>query len=197
LIDFTTPESSVALARACASAGRALVCGTTGLSPGQLAELRASSANTPVFYARNMSIGIAALLASLPSLVQALIGFDVEIVEAHHRHKVDAPSGTAVAIAETVAGALRQPVDEHLVYGRHGIAPRTDNEIGMHSLRGGGNAGEHTVIFAAEGEEIRVSHRAYGRRTFALGSVQAARFLADKPAGFYTMENLLGAAHLG
>ena len=194
LLDFSAPECSLELARACDGRTCALVCGTTGLSADQLAELQSIASRTAVFYARNMSVGIAAMLASLPDLVQSLVGFDVEIVEAHHRHKVDAPSGTALAIAETVASALRQPVDEHLVFGRHGIAPRSANEIGMHSLRSGANAGEHMVIFAGEGEEIRVSHRAYGRRTFALGAIQAARFMSGKPAGFFTMKNLLGAA---
>jgi 4-hydroxy-tetrahydrodipicolinate reductase len=192
LVDFTDPRYTLELARACDGRSCALVCGTTGLSPDHLAELQSIASHTAVFYARNMSVGIAAMLAALPELVQALAGFDVEIVESHHRNKVDAPSGTAIAIAESVARALRQPVDEHLVYGRHGIAPRSADEIGMHSLRGGGNAGEHVVIFAGEGEEIRVSHRAYGRRTFALGAMQAARFMSGRSKGFYTMENLLG-----
>jgi 4-hydroxy-tetrahydrodipicolinate reductase len=193
LIDFTTPEATVEHARACAEQWRALVAGTTGLSPAQLEDLGRYGKIVPIFYSRNMSVGINALLALLPSLVNALDGYDIEIVEAHHRHKSDAPSGTALALAEAIATSLPQPLTDVATYGRHGIAPRVPGEIGIHAVRGGGNAGEHTVIFANEGEEIRLAHRAFSRRTFALGAVRAADFVSGQSAGFYTMADLIGS----
>jgi 4-hydroxy-tetrahydrodipicolinate reductase len=193
LIDFTEPDYTLELARACARQGTSLVSGTTGLWEEQLAELRDLSTRTSIFYARNMSVGINALLAALPGLVQALDGYDIEIVEEHHRHKADAPSGTALAIAEAISAAVQRPLEHHAVYGRHGVSPRKPGDIGIHAVRAGGNAGEHTVIVANEGEEIRVSHRAYSRRTFALGALRASRFLADQPPGFFTMPDLLRA----
>jgi 4-hydroxy-tetrahydrodipicolinate reductase len=192
VIDFTNPNCSVSLARECAAEGRPLVCGTTGLSAAQLAELQELSNRTAIVYSRNMSVGIAALLASISELVRALDGFDIEIIEMHHRHKADAPSGTALAIAETVASSLDRIENDSLVFGRHGVSPRQQHHIGIHAVRGGGNAGEHIVVLAGEGEELRVSHRAYGRRTFALGALRAARFVAEQPPGFYAMRDVLG-----
>lgn len=191
LIDFTTPEATAAHARACAAAGCPFVSGVTGLSSGQLAVLHEAARSIPVFYSRNMSLGVNALLAALPALVQALDGYDVEIIEAHHRHKVDAPSGTALALAETVAGALGIDLGTRAVYGRQGVAPRQRGEIGIHAVRGGGNAGEHTILLADEGEEIQIVHRAYSRRTFALGALRAATFVVRQPPGFYTMAALI------
>jgi 4-hydroxy-tetrahydrodipicolinate reductase len=107
--------------------------------------------------------------------VQTLDGYDIEIVEAHHRHKSDAPSGTAISLAEAVGGAA-----DNVVFGRHGVAPRQDREIGIHAIRGGGNAGEHTVLIMNDGEEIRICHRAYSRQTFSLGALRAARFLVNQ-----------------
>jgi 4-hydroxy-tetrahydrodipicolinate reductase len=195
LIEFTSPDATLEIARHCAANRKPLVSGTTGLSAEQLAELHTLAQRTPIFYARNMSIGINAVLAALPGLVQALVGYDIEIVETHHRHKADAPSGTALAIAETIAAAVERPLDQHASYGRRGIAPRQRNEIGIHAVRGGGNTGEHTVILADEGEELRVSHRAYSRRTFALGALRAARFVSGQRLGFYAMSDLLHAGH--
>jgi 4-hydroxy-tetrahydrodipicolinate reductase len=190
LIDFTTAEATLTLARACAAAGRPIVSGVTGLSPEQLDELQTIAGQVPVFYARNMSVGLNALLSILPSLVRALDGYDIEITETHHRHKRDAPSGTAMVLAETIADALARPLTDHAVYGRLGISPRQAGEIGIHALRAGGNNGEHVVLLADEGEEIRITHRAYSRRTFAAGALRAAHFLATQPAGFYTMSDL-------
>lgn len=190
LIDFTAPEATLGFARACATARRAFVTGTTGLSAAQTDELREIGAVIPVFAARNLSVGLNAVLAILPSLVRALDGYDVEIVETHHRHKRDAPSGTALALAEAIAAAEDHTLSERAVYGRHGVAPRTPGEIGIHAVRAGGNAGEHTVLFADDGEEIVVAHRSYSRRTFALGALRAAKFLARQPAGSYAMEHL-------
>ena len=190
LIDFTAPHASVEHARACVETGRALVCGTTGLSAPQMDELRAASARVPVFYARNMSLGISALLAALPALVRALEGYDVEVVETHHRHKADAPSGTALALAEAIADALGTDLDERAVYGRRGAARRRAGEIGIHALRAGGNIGEHTIVLAHEGEEIRLTHRAFGRRAYAQGALRAAAFVAGRAPGLYGMADL-------
>jgi 4-hydroxy-tetrahydrodipicolinate reductase len=191
VVDFTTPEATLGCARAAAAAGKAIVVGTTGLTGDQLDELRELSARAPILYSRNMSIGVNALLELLPLLARALPGYDVEITEAHHRHKKDAPSGTALALGEAVASALAVSLAEAANHGREGIEPRRPGEIGFHAIRAGGNAGEHWVLFADEGEQIQVVHRAYSRRTFALGAVRAAKWLAGKPPGFYTMADLL------
>lgn len=190
LIDFTSPEATVAHAAACAEAGVALVAGATGLGPDHLARLHEASKTVPVFYAPNMSPGIAALLAALPALVRALADHDVEVVETHHRHKADAPSGTALALADAIARARGADLDRAATFGRRGPSPRQPDEIGIHAIRAGGNAGEHTILLANEGEEIRLTHRAYGRRAFALGALRAARFLAGRPPGFYGMTDL-------
>jgi 4-hydroxy-tetrahydrodipicolinate reductase len=194
LIDFTNPEATLAIASICADYGCPLVSGTTGLSTEQIAELQKLGQRSPILYSRNMSVGINALLATLPALVQALDGYDIEIVEAHHRHKADAPSGTALALAEAISAAIDRPLEHHAIYGRHGIAPRRPGDIGIHAVRGGGNAGEHTITIADDGEEIQVSHRAYSRRTFAIGALRAARFVARQPPGFYAMADLLHRA---
>jgi 4-hydroxy-tetrahydrodipicolinate reductase len=187
LIDFTTAPATVEHVRACAGAGRPIVCGATGLSNEHVGELRNAGQLVPVFYARNMSLGIAAIVAALPPLVRALEGYDVEIVETHHRQKADAPSGTALALAEAIASALDTDLGSRAVHGRRGIAPRQAGEIGIHAVRAGGNAGEHTVLLASEGEEIRISHRALSRRTFALGALRAAEFVVSQQPGLYSM----------
>jgi 4-hydroxy-tetrahydrodipicolinate reductase len=196
LIDFTSPAATVSHARACASAGRPFVSGVTGLSGEQLDGLRQAAQSIPLFYARNMSLGINAILAILPSLVRALEGYDIEIVETHHRHKADAPSGTALALAESIAAALHADLGHRAVYGRQGIAPRRAGELGIHAVRGGGSSGEHTILLADEGEEIRIAHRALSRRTFAHGAIRAADYLVGKPSGFYTMADYVGASYL-
>jgi len=188
VVDFSTPESSLAHAAVCAEQGVPLVCGTTGFTPEQTDRLRACGEQTPFYLARNMSAGVGALLALLPALAEALAGYDVEIVETHHRHKIDAPSGTALALAEAIAGDRpRRP----LVHGRRGTALRTAGEIGIHAVRGGGNPGEHVVAVAAEGEEVRVAHRAFGRRAYAEGALRAATWLVGRGPGVY------GPADLG
>jgi 4-hydroxy-tetrahydrodipicolinate reductase len=194
LIDFTGPDATVAHARACAAGGVPFVGGVTGLSADQLGALREAAGAIPLFYARNMSLGVNALLAVLPALVRALGGYDVEIVETHHRHKADAPSGTALAVAEAISGALGANLGDEAVYGRQGVSPRRPGEIGIHAVRGGGNVGEHTILLADEGEELRITHRALSRRTFALGALRAAQFVAARPPGFYTMADLVAAA---
>jgi 4-hydroxy-tetrahydrodipicolinate reductase len=193
VIDFTTPAATVAHARACADAGRGFVTGVTGLGAEDLAILDECSQRVPIFYARNMSLGLAVLLEVLPAVAQALAGYDVEIVETHHRHKNDAPSGTALALAEAIAGATGATLPDDAVFGRRGHAPRTTGELGLHAVRAGGNPGEHVVLFADEGEEVRISHRAFSRRTYAIGAVRAARFVAGRPPGLYGMSDLLAS----
>lgn len=193
LIDFSTPVGTVAYARACATAGVPLVSGTTGLSEAELGVLRIAARRIPVFYARNMSLGIAALLAALPAIAASLDEFDVEIVETHHRHKVDSPSGTALALVEAIAGGHRTTGGQ-LSFGRQGTSPRQVGEIGVHAVRAGGNPGEHELIFASDGEEVRLSHRSFSRRAYALGALRAAAFVADQPPGWYEPQDLLRAA---
>jgi 4-hydroxy-tetrahydrodipicolinate reductase len=164
------------------------------LSPEQLARLDAAAARVPVFHARNMSAGIDAILRALPALLAALPGYDVEIIETHHRHKRDAPSGTALAIAEAVARAIGSHLPDAATFGREGMASRRPGEIGVHAVRGGGNPGEHAVIVAGDGEEIRLSHRSFGRRAYADGALRAARFVAGRPPGRYGMADLTGEA---
>lgn len=190
VIDFTAPGVVAGLAAACVAARRPLVCGTTGLAADDLAALEAAATSIPVFYARNMSLGVQALVDLLPGLACTLRGYDVEIVETHHRHKTDAPSGTALVLAEAIARARGIELTEHLTHGRSGIAPRQPGEIGMHSVRAGGIPGEHTILFANDGEEIRLVHRAAGRQTFALGALDAARFVASRAPGWYGMADL-------
>lgn len=191
LIDFTNPEGAIAQATACARSGTPLVTGTTGLNADQTSVLRAASRNAAVFQAANMSPGINAILAILPALTQALAGYDVEIVETHHRHKIDAPSGTALVLARGIASG-----DDDLAarasFGRHGAVPRTSGEIGIHAVRGGGNPGEHLVLLTGEGEEVRLSHRAFNRAAYALGALRAAKLLVGQPAGWYEPATLPG-----
>jgi 4-hydroxy-tetrahydrodipicolinate reductase len=153
--------------------------------------LGGAAARVPVFYARNMSVALNTLVAVLPQLVRALDGYDIEIVELHHRHKVDAPSGTALVLAEAIAAARGIELGDVGSYGRHGVAPRQRGEIGIHALRAGGNTGEHTVLLADEGEELHITHRALSRKTFALGAIRAAKFVLTQSPGFYGMPNLL------
>lgn len=194
LIDFSTPSGVREHARAAAETHVPYVCGVTGLNEAQMTALGHAAAATPVFYARNMSLGIAAILSILPKFSATLDGYDAEIVEMHHRRKVDAPSGTALALAEAIAEGRGIDLAGSAVHGRSGHAPRTPGEIGVHAVRGGGNAGEHTVIFAGDGEEIRIQHRALSRRTFADGAIHAARFIVTQSPGLYGMTDLIESA---
>lgn len=190
LIDVTRPDATVVFAERCAATGIPFITGTTGLDADQSARLARAAERIPVFAARNLSVGIAALTRILPDLVAALDGFDIEIVETHHRHKVDAPSGTALALLEAIAAAQGEP-GERVVHGRSGHAPRQSGEVGIHAVRAGGNPGEHAVILADAGEEIRISHRAFSRRPYALGALRSARWLVGRPPGLYGMADLL------
>ena len=194
LIDFSSPGSTVARARECAKAEIALVVGTTGLDAGQVSALEAAARTVACVYAPNMSVGVN-VLAKLVKLAAQTLGpdFDVEIIEAHHRFKKDAPSGTALKLARAAAEGLGRELDEAAVYGRHGIVgERTAQEIGVHAVRAGDIVGEHTVLFGALGEHVELKHSAHSRDTFARGALRAAQFVADKKPGMYTMEDVLG-----
>jgi 4-hydroxy-tetrahydrodipicolinate reductase len=190
-VDFSTAAGTIAHASACADVGKPFVSGVTGLSTDQIGTLERLAQATPIFYSRNMSLGISALISVLPVLVRALDGYDLEIIETHHRHKRDSPSGTALALAEAITRALDVDLSAKAVYGREGIAPRSPGEIGIHAIRAGGNPGEHTIVLANEGEELRLSHRALNRRTFALGAIRASQYIVTQPVGLFSMTDLL------
>lgn len=196
VVDFTRPELTQLAAEECVQQGKALVSGTTGLSQAQQKVLQAASASIPVFWAPNMSVGVNVLLAALHDVAVRLgDDYDAEIVETHHRHKVDAPSGTAIALADVLATVRGQPLSELADYGRQGHSgQRQTGRIGMHSLRGGEIVGEHDVRLIAAGEEIRLGHRAFSRDAFASGALRAAAWLHGRGAGFYSMRDLLGNA---
>jgi len=194
LIDFSSPASAVARARECATAGTALVVGTTGLSPEQFATLQQAASKVPCVVAPNMSVGIN-VLAKLVRQAAAALGpeFDVEVIEAHHRFKKDAPSGTAIQLAKAAADGLGRNYDQAAVHGRRGITgERSRQEIGMHAVRAGDIVGEHTILFGALGEHLELRHSAHSRDTFARGAIRAARFVAGKKPGLYTMDDVLG-----
>jgi 4-hydroxy-tetrahydrodipicolinate reductase len=191
LIEFTEPEASVQHL----SYGRPVVIGTTGLSDEQLARVEEAAKSVPLVLAPNMSVGVNLVGEVVRELSEKLgAGYDVEIVEAHHRNKVDAPSGTALLLARAAAEGRGRDLDEVAVYGREGRAPREEGEIGIHALRGGAVVGEHRVVFYGLGEEVEVTHRALSRRTFAAGALRAARFVAGATRpGLYSMRDVLGA----
>ena len=196
LIDFSSPSSTIARAKECAQSKIALVVGTTGLRPEQVSALKEAARAVACVYAPNMSVGVNVLTKLVKSAAHALgPDFDIEIVEAHHRFKKDAPSGTALKLARAAAEGLNRDLDDVGVYGRHGmVGERTDREIGVHAVRAGDIVGEHTVLFGALGEHIELKHSAHSRDTFVRGALRAARFVADKKPGLYTMEDVLGIA---
>ena len=190
LIEFTEPEATVEHL----SYARPAVIGTTGLSEAQLQRVEEAAKNVPIVLAPNMSVGVSLLREVVRELSEKLgAGYDVEIVEAHHRNKVDAPSGTALLLARAAAEGRGKDLEDIAVYGREGRAPRHEGEIGIHALRGGAVVGEHRVIFYGQGEEVEVAHRALSRRTFAAGALRAARFVATAEPGLYSMRDVLGA----
>ena len=192
LIDFSRAEATVAYATAAAAAGTAFLTGTTGLTPEQTVAVQAAAARVPTMIASKTSVGLTALLSLLPALVRALgPEYDLEIVETHHRHKADAPSGTALTIARALAAARDESLDGRARFGRQGHAPRATGEIGIHAVRAGAAAGEHRIILASEGEQVEILHRANSRQTYAAGAIRAARWLAGRPPGLYTMEETL------
>ena len=194
LIDFTRPEGTMAHLAVCAELGVAAVVGTTGLSSEQKAEVARISQRVPVVMAPNMSAGVNVVFKLLDMAARALNeGYDIEIIEAHHRHKVDAPSGTALQMGEVVARAQGRDLAQCAVVGRQGVTgERSATTIGFSSIRGGDIVGDHTVLFAGTGERIEITHKSSSRATYAQGSLRAARFLADKPHGLYGMDQVLG-----
>jgi 4-hydroxy-tetrahydrodipicolinate reductase len=194
VIDFTRPEATTRHAQQCAEAGVPLVVGTTGFDAEQKAALDAAAGRIPMVVAPNMSIGVNLTFKVLDMVARALgDDYDVEVVEAHHRNKVDAPSGTALRMGEVVADALGRTLEDHAVYGREGHTGVRDREtIGFETIRAGDIVGEHTVMFAGAGERVEIGHKASSRMTFASGAVRAARWLLGRPAGTYDMQDVLG-----
>ncbi|MDB5999984.1 MAG: 4-hydroxy-tetrahydrodipicolinate reductase [Rhizobacter sp.] len=194
LIDFTRPEGTLAHLAVCRELGVKAVIGTTGFSAGQKQEIAAASADVAIMMAPNMSVGVNVVLKLLDMAARALNeGYDIEIIEAHHRHKVDAPSGTALAMGEVVATALGRSLKDCAVYGREGVTGERDpSTIGFATVRGGDIVGDHTVLFAGTGERIEIAHKSSSRATYSQGSLRAARFLADKPNGLFGMNDVLG-----
>lgn len=198
IVDFTTPEASLTHIKAAAKSGTPIVIGTTGFHARQLRRIRAFAAKTPTVLAPNMSLGVNLLLGLVGQVARSLgDAYDVEIVEAHHRFKKDAPSGTALALARSAAEALGRNLERVAVPGRSGVSERKQTDIGLLSVRAGDIAGEHTVMFGGIGERIELVHRAHSREAFARGAVRAAQWLADKDAGLYTMQDVLGLADGG
>ena len=190
-IDFSRPQATMAVLELCLREGKPLVTGTTGLGEAEMSRLKEAAKTIPVFYSRNMSLGVNLQLALVRAATRVLgSAFDPEIVETHHNLKVDAPSGTALMLAEAIEGA--RDGESELVFGRHETNKQRDKkEIGIHSLRGGNKAGEHSVYFLGTDEEIVITHRAGSKRVFADGALTAAAFLLDREPGFYTMENVI------
>ncbi|MDR2172894.1 MAG: 4-hydroxy-tetrahydrodipicolinate reductase [Burkholderiales bacterium] len=197
LIDFTRPEGTLRHARCCAEYGCAIVVGTTGLSEADKAELASLARRVPMVVAANMSVGVNVMLKLVRLAAQRLSDYDIEIVEIHHKHKVDAPSGTALCLGEAAAEGAGTTLTDAAVYAREGICgERRPGTIGFATLRGGDVVGEHTVLFCGEGERVELTHRAGSRRNFAVGALRAAQFVAERHAeginGVYTMEDVLG-----
>ena len=194
LIDFTRPQGTMAHLQACARHGVKAVIGTTGFSDAQKAEIAEIARDIAIVMAPNMSVGVNVTLKLLQMAAQALAtGYDIEIIEAHHRHKVDAPSGTALKMGEVIAEAIGRDLKDCAVYERYGhTGERDPSSIGFATVRGGDVVGDHNVMFLGTGDRIEITHKSSSRATYAQGSLRAARFLADKPTGLYDMFDVLG-----
>jgi 4-hydroxy-tetrahydrodipicolinate reductase len=193
LIDFTRPEATLNYIKTCQQLGKSIVIGTTGFDETGLEAINNAAKKIPIVFAPNMSVGVN-LSLKLLEMAAKIIGedADIEIVETHHRHKVDAPSGTALKMGEVIANALGRDLSKCAVYGREGIEePRNRETIGFSTVRGGDVVGEHTVSFFMEGERVEITHKASSRMTFANGAVRASSWLKDKSAGLYNMQNVL------
>ncbi len=193
LIDFTRPEGTLAHLALCAELGVKAVIGTTGFSEAQKAEIAQLASRTGVVFAPNMSVGVNVTFKLLQMAAQALAtGYDIEIIEAHHRHKVDAPSGTALKMGEIIAQELGRKLEDCAVYGREGVTGERDpSTIGFATVRGGDIVGDHTVLFAGTGERIEITHKSSSRAGYAQGSLRAARFLRAQPTGLFDMFDVL------
>jgi len=193
LIDFTRPEGTLHHLAVCRDLGVGMVIGTTGFTEAQKAQIAEFAQSIPVVFAPNMSVGVNVTLKLLEMAAKALAtGYDIEIVEAHHRHKVDAPSGTALKMGEVIAQAMGRDLKDCAVYAREGVTGERDpSSIGFATIRGGDIVGDHTVLFAGTGERIEISHKSSSRTTYAQGSLRAVRFLAGKTSGLYDMFDVL------
>jgi 4-hydroxy-tetrahydrodipicolinate reductase len=193
LIDFTSPETTLENMAFCVEHGKKMVIGTTGLNDEQKARLQQGGEKTAIMFASNMSVGVNLCFKVLEMVAKTLGDeYDIEIIEAHHRHKVDSPSGTALRMGEVVADALGRDLKECAVYGREGqTGARTQKEIGFETIRAGDVVGDHTVLFATEGERIEITHKASSRMTFAKGAARACVWLEDKSTGFFDMQDVL------
>ena len=194
LIDFTRPEGTLAHLALCCELGMKAVIGTTGFTEPQKAEIAACAQRTAIVMAPNMSVGVNVTLKLLQMAAKAMAtGYDIEIIEAHHRHKVDAPSGTALKMGEVIADALGRDLKDCAVYAREGVTGERDpSSIGFATIRGGDIVGDHTVLFAGIGERIEITHKSSSRATYAQGSLRAVRFLADRKTGMFDMFDVLG-----
>ena len=193
LIDFSRPEASLNALSVCKGSGKSMVIGTTGLTDSGLKLIEQASTDIPIVFAPNMSVGVNLTLKILETSAK-VIGPDssIEIIEAHHRYKVDSPSGTALKMGEIVANALGRDLSKCAIYGREGIEePRDLNTIGFSSIRGGDVVGEHTVAFFMDGERVEITHKASSRSIYANGAVRAANWIAAKPSGLYSMQDVL------
>ena len=193
LIDFTRPEASFVYLDACVAAKVPLVIGTTGFDDAGRARIAAAAKHIPIVFAPNMSVGVTLLMKLAELAAQTLAdGYDIEIIEAHHRHKVDAPSGTALGLGRTVAAALGRDHDRVAVYGREGVTgERSPDTIGYATVRGGDVVGDHTLLFAGIGERVELTHKASSRATFASGALRAAKWLQGRTPGLYDMRDVL------
>jgi 4-hydroxy-tetrahydrodipicolinate reductase len=194
LIDFTRPEGTMAHLAVAQKTGSKMIIGTTGLSAEQIDGLKKASSTLAIVFAPNMSVGVNVTFKLLEIAAKMLNeGYDIEIIEAHHRHKVDAPSGTALRMGEVIADALGESLDDLAVYAREGhTGERKAGSIGFATIRGGDIVGDHTVLFAGEGERIEISHKSSSRQSYAQGSLRAARFLQSQSSGLYDMQDVLG-----
>jgi 4-hydroxy-tetrahydrodipicolinate reductase len=194
LIDFTRPEGTLAHLAACRELGVNAVIGTTGFSEAQKAEVAQAARHVAIMMAPNMSVGVNVTLKLLELAARAMsTGYDIEIIEAHHRHKVDAPSGTALKMGEVIAHATGRELKDCAVYARQGVTGERDpSSIGFATIRGGDIVGDHTVLFAGTGERIEISHKSSSRTTYAQGSLRAVRYLAGRTSGLFDMFDVLG-----
>lgn len=194
MIDFSTPASTLLNIEHCHSEGRAIIIGTTGMNDAVMAKMRQAAQQIPVMFSANYSVGVN-VTAKLLKMAAAVIGddTDIEIIEAHHKHKVDAPSGTALLLGNAIADEMGKNLSQDGVFVREGIiGERKQGSIGFSTIRGGDIAGEHTVMFIGESERIEITHRATDRKIFANGAIRAAKWLSGRPAGLYDMNDVLG-----
>ena len=194
VIDFTVPAATISNVKTAAAAGKAMVIGTTGITEDEQKDIRETARNIPMVFAPNFSVGVNVMFKVAAEMAKILGGdYDIEIVEAHHRLKKDAPSGTAIGLAKKLAEATDRDLEKTAVYARHGIiGQRTDEEIGIQTVRAGDITGDHTVLFGGIGERLELTHRAHNRDNFAKGAVRAAKWIISRNAGLYDMQDVLG-----